>query len=58
MLEAVRALPEKYASVLYLYYYEGYSVKEIGHLLGLPPGTVGTRLKRGRERLRMDLKEE
>lgn len=58
LLTAVRALPEKYGAVLHLYYYEGYSMKEIGKLLGLPAPTVGTRLARGRERLRQLLKED
>ena len=58
LLRAVQALPEKYSAVLHLHYYEGYSMKEIGKLLGLPAATVGTRLARGRERLRQMLKEE
>ena len=58
LVEAVRSLPEKYSSPLYLHYYAGYSIKEIGKLLGLPAATVGTRLSRGRERLRKILKEE
>ena len=58
LLAAVRALPEKYGAVIHLHYYEGYSLKEIGKLLGLPTATVGTRLARGRERLRQSLKEE
>ena len=58
LLAAVRALPEKYSAVIHLHYYEGYSLKEIGKLLGLPAATVGTRLARGRERLRQSLKEE
>ena len=58
LLAAVRALPEKYDAVIHLHYYEGYSLKEIGKLLGLPTATVGTRLARGRERLRQSLKEE
>ncbi len=41
-----------------VHYYEGYSIKEMGKLLGLPAATVGTRLARGRERLRQILKEE
>ena len=52
LLAAVRALPQKYSSVIHLYYYEGYSIQEISKLLGLPAPTVGTRLARGRERLR------
>lgn len=58
LLSAVRALPEKYSAVIHLYYYEGYSIKEIAAMLGLPAPTVGTRLARGRERLRQMLKEE
>ena len=58
LLSAVRALPKRYSAVIHLYYYEGYSIKEIAKLLGLPAATVGTRLARGRERLRQMLKEE
>ncbi len=54
----MRDLPEKYSAVIHLYYYEGYSIKEIGTMLGLPVPTVGTRLARGRVRLRQMLKEE
>ena len=58
LLRAVQALPEKYSAVIHLHYYEGYSIREIGKLLGLPAATVGTRLARGRDRLRKLLKEE
>ena len=58
ILDAVRRLPQKYSSVLYLHYYEGFTAKEIGKLLGLPAATVGTRLARGRNRLEKLLKEE
>ena len=58
ILSAVRALPAKYSAVIHLYYYEGYSIKEISQLLRLPVPTVGTRLSRGRERLRELLKED
>ena len=58
LLDAVRALPGKYGAVIHLYYYEGYSAKEIAKMLGLPAPTVGTRLARGRERLRQMLKED
>ncbi|MEY8386733.1 RNA polymerase sigma factor [Oscillospiraceae bacterium 38-13] len=56
--EAVRALPEMYGAVIHLHYYEGYTIREIAKLLGLPAATVGTRLARGRERLRQMLKED
>ena len=58
LLAAVQALPEAYSAVIHLYYYEGYSIKEIAKLLRLPASTVGTRLALGRERLRRMLKEE
>ncbi|MCH5352102.1 MAG: RNA polymerase sigma factor [Acutalibacter sp.] len=57
ILNAVRTLPQKYSSILYLRYYEGYTAKEIGRFLGLPAATVGTRLARGREKLKKLLKE-
>ena len=43
---------------LYLYYYEGYSVEEVGELLGRRSSTVQTQLARGREQLRRKLTEE
>ena len=54
----VMALPAKYRLPLYLYYYEGYAVAEVGELLGLKPSTVQTRLARAREKLRGSLMEE
>jgi RNA polymerase sigma-70 factor (ECF subfamily) len=55
---AVQTLPERYSAVIHLYYYEGYSIREIAKLLALPAPIVGTRLARGREKLREILKEE
>ena len=42
LYEAVMGLPAKYRVPLYLYYYEGYAVAEIGEILGLKPSTVQT----------------
>ena len=58
MLAAVELLPPKYRAVIYLYYYEGYSAKEIAALLGEKPATVFTRLDRGRQKLRTYLEQE
>ena len=52
---AVQSLPEKYRTVIHLYYYEGYSIKEIGELLGKKENTVKSLLKRGREQLREEV---
>ena len=57
LYDAVMNLNSKYRIVVHLYYYEGYSIQEIANLLGVPVPTVGTRLARGRERLRRLLKE-
>ena len=54
----VMALPEKYRTVLYLYYYEEFSVKEIGELLGVELSTVTTRLARARRQLKERLGED
>ena len=53
----LQKLPPKYRVVLYLHYYEQYTTTEIAQLLKIPTGTVSTRLKRGRERLKTMLKE-
>ena len=52
------ALPEKYRTVLYLFYYEELSVREIGELLGVGDSTVTTRLARARKRLKEQLGED
>ena len=58
LLEVVLSLPPKYGTVTHLYYYEGYSIKEIAAILLLPSATVGTRLARAREILKNTLKGE
>ena len=55
---AVMGLERKYRLPLLLYYYFGYSVREIGKLLQLKENTVSTRLARARARLREQLTEE
>lgn len=47
-------LPQNYRTVIYLFYYEGYKVKEISKLIKKSEGTVKTWLARGR----MALKEK
>lgn len=53
----VMALPEKYRTVLDLFYYEELSVREIGEVLGIKESLVTTRLSRARRRLRERLTE-
>ena len=52
LLELLEALPEKYRSVLHLYYYEGYATDEIAAILGRRAATVRSQLSRGRALLR------
>lgn len=52
VLDAVQNLPVQDRYAVYLYYYEGYGVKEIGHLLKEPEGTISSRLSRARKKLK------
>ena len=52
VLEAVKALPENYRNTIYLHYYEGYTAKEIGKILGAKESTVLSWLSRGRAALK------
>lgn len=52
LFEQVRQLPQKYRLVLYLRYYEDYSVNDIASLLHLTPNTVSARLSRARKKLK------
>lgn len=52
VLDAVMALPVKYREAVYLFYYEGYSVKEIAALTGRSEAAVSAHLSRGRKKLR------
>jgi len=56
IIEAFRKLPLKYSNIVYLYDVAGYSVKEISTILNIKESTVYTRLHRGHEKLRKDLK--
>lgn len=58
LYDCIRRLKPEYSGVIYLFYYEGYSVKEIARLCGLTSAAVRTRLCRGRDRLREMLKED
>ena len=51
----VMSLPETYRLVIHLYYYEDYSVAEIGRILGLTESNVKVRLSRGRQKLKKAL---
>ena len=52
VLDAVQALPTPDRYAVYLYYYEGYGIKDIGKLLKEPDGTISSRLSRARKKLK------
>ena len=56
--DALLLLDEKMRMPLVLHYMQGYSIEEIARMLRVPQGTVKTRMRRGRERLRQELKRE
>lgn len=58
ILGAVLSLDPKYSTIVHLYYYEGYSIKEIADILKRPSATVGTRLARARMMLKSILEGE
>ena len=53
--QAVCDLSEQLRSVVVLYYYEGFSARETGEILGISEANVKTRLSRARKRLRKQL---
>ncbi|GAA1934501.1 SigE family RNA polymerase sigma factor [Nocardioides marmoribigeumensis] len=58
VIEALRALPADQREVVALHHLADLSVAEVGRELGLPEGTVKSRLSRGRESLARALSTE
>ncbi len=58
VFDCVMSLPPKYRVVIHLYYYEGYSVREIADMLGASQSSITTRLARGRQKLKDILQKE
>ena len=54
---AVMSLPQNERVAIHLYYYEGYSVREIGKLLRVNESTIQSRLASARKKLKSKLKE-
>lgn len=52
LMQTVMALPDKYKTVVYLYYYEGYSSAEIAGMLGRPQSTIRNYMTEARRLLK------
>ncbi|MDO5154349.1 MAG: sigma-70 family RNA polymerase sigma factor [Eubacteriales bacterium] len=57
LMEHIMKLSEKYREVLYLYYYEELSIREISKLLKRGESTIQTQLATARKKLKIDLEK-
>lgn len=55
---AIRHLDPKKRQVIALYYFKDYSTAELAEILGIPEGTVKSRLSSAREQIRKELNNE
>lgn len=55
--ELVYSLPQKYRNIIYLYYYEEYTIAEIAEILGENKNTINSKLQRARKKLKEILEE-
>jgi len=55
--ELVYSLPQKYRNIVYLYYYEEYTIAEIAEILKENKNTINSRLQRARKKLKEILEE-
>lgn len=57
LLKEILKLPKKYRTVIFLYYYEDYKIKEIAELLNMSITNIQTILSRARKKLKKIIKE-
>ena len=58
LMNHLEKLPYKNRIVIHLFYYEGYSVREISKMLGISASAVTMRLTRGRNQLKESILKE
>ena len=51
----VKTLPEKYRIPIYLYYSADMQIKELSKILGLPEGTIKSRMRKAKKQLKEKL---
>lgn len=52
VMEEVWKLPDNSRNIIYLYYYENYTISEIAEVLEKNPNTIGSQLRRARKKLK------
>ena len=57
VMDAVLSLPEHYRIIVYLFYYEEYSIGQISKILKIKETTIQTRLSRARGKLKTVLSD-
>ncbi|WP_235069472.1 RNA polymerase sigma factor [Turicibacter sp. TJ11] len=57
LYQMIQKLPTKYKDVILLFYYKELSYEEISQILGIPEGTVRSRLARARTKLKKMISE-
>lgn len=58
IMKAILCLPDKYKTVIFLFYYEGYACPDIANILGKPQATVRYHLQVARKKLKEKLGED
>lgn len=58
LLFALKKIPKKYSAILFLFYYEDMSIRDISKTLGLSEGNVGVLLSRSRKKLKEIIEKE
>ena len=58
LFEILKILPKKYRICIHLYYFYGYSIKEIASIENIKENTAKTRLSRGREYLKKEIERK
>lgn len=58
VFETMMELPEMYRVILYLYYYEGYSLKEIASIIKVNASTVRSRFSKAKQLMKTYLEDE
>ena len=58
LYRALQTLPKKHRVVISLYYFQAFSQSEIAQMLGIPEGTVSSRLHTAKKLLKRRLRDE